>query len=96
MEFLVDISVRLPPDLPADERGTLIEAERERGRELLAGGAIRHIWRVPGALRNVSVWSATDASELHSLLTSLPSYPYTEISVLPLAEHPLTGGPEVG
>jgi muconolactone D-isomerase len=96
MEFLVDITVRLPHDLPAGERAALIDAERERGRELIAQGAIRHIWRIPGALRNVSVWSAADATALHELLTSLPSHPYTEIVVTALAVHPLQGGPEGG
>jgi muconolactone D-isomerase len=95
VEFLVDIAVRIPHDLPAAERDALIAAERERGRALVAGGVIRHIWRIPGALRNVSVWSAADATELHALLGSLPSYPYAEIAVTALAAHPLAGGPDV-
>lgn len=96
MDFLVDIHVRLPPELQGDELDSLIRAERARGRELVESGAIKHIWRIPGALRNVSVWSAADATELHTRLTSLPTYRYTTISVTPLAEHPLQGGPEGG
>jgi muconolactone D-isomerase len=96
VEFLVDITVRMPAEMPKDEREQLISAERKRGRELVESGAIRHIWRIPGALRNVSIWSAGDATELHGLLRSLPSYPYAEISVTALAAHPLQGGPADG
>lgn len=96
MDFLIDITVRLPPTLPDDERAALLDAERQRGRELLESGAIRDIWRVPGALRNVAIWSAQDATELHALLTSLPVHRYCEVSVTPLAVHPLRGGPEGG
>jgi muconolactone D-isomerase len=96
VDFLVDITVRIPADLDPERRQELIAAERDRGRELVDSGAIQHIWRIPGALRNVSVWRAADATELHALLTSLPSYPYTTIAVTPLAEHPLKGGPEGG
>jgi muconolactone D-isomerase len=46
-----------------------------RGRELIEAGAIQHISRIPGALRNVSVWRARDATELHELLTSIAAYP---------------------
>lgn len=96
MEFLIDITVRVPPTLPADELAALMSAERQRGHELLEAGVIRHIWRVPGALRNVAIWSAQDATELHALLTSLPVHRYCEVSVMPLAVHPLQGGPEGG
>jgi muconolactone D-isomerase len=96
MEFLVDITVRLPPALPDDERAALMAAERARGRQLVDSGSIRHIWRIPGMLRNVSVWSASDATELHELLTSLPVHRYCEIAVTALATHPLMGGPEGG
>ncbi len=94
MEFLIDITVRLPPTLPAEEVAALMSAERVRGRELLEAGAIREIWRIPGAIRNVAIWSAHDATELHALLTSLPVHRYCEVSVTPLAVHPLRGGPE--
>jgi muconolactone D-isomerase len=96
VDFLVDITVRLPPTLAGEERLELIRAERVRGRELIDAGAIQHIWRIPGALRNVSVWRARDATELHELITSIPAYPYAEVHVTALATHPLLGGPEGG
>jgi muconolactone D-isomerase len=89
MEFLVRIDVALPPGMPIPERDELLAAENARGRELLLAGSIRDIWRIPGALRNVGVWEAADATELHDLLSSLPLFPYLTAEVTPLAVHPL-------
>jgi muconolactone D-isomerase len=89
MEFLVAIDVRLPGALPERERAELRAAELERGRELVEAGVIAAIWRVPGALRNVGIWEAADATELHEHLSSLPLFPWLTADVTPLAEHPL-------
>jgi muconolactone D-isomerase len=89
LQFLVEIDVRLPGTLAAEERAELLAAERERGRELVEAGVIRAIWRIPGAIRNVGVWQAADATELHEHLTSLPLFPWLTAEVTPLAAHPL-------
>jgi muconolactone D-isomerase len=89
LRFLVQIDVQLPGDLAEEERAKLLAAELERGRELVEAGAIRAIWRVPGALRNVGIWEAADATELHEHLSSLPLFPWLTADVTALAEHPL-------
>lgn len=89
MEFLVRIEVSLPPQMPGQQRSELLEAERARGRQLRASGAIQRIWRVPGGLRNVGIWEAEDASALHELLEGLPLYPWLDAEVTALARHPL-------
>jgi muconolactone D-isomerase len=89
MEFLVEIEIRLPVDLAEDRRTALLEAEAERGAALTAAGVIRAIWRVPGQLANVGVWSAEDATALHEAIVSLPLWRYMEVAVTPLARHPL-------
>jgi muconolactone D-isomerase len=89
MEFLVRIEVELPPDLGEERLAALIAAERARGRELVEAGHIVRIWRLPGGLRNVGVWSAADATELHELLMSLPTRPWFRTTVEALAVHPL-------
>ena len=91
MEFLVEIEVSLPPDMEEERRAALLAAELERGRELRRTGAIARIWRVPGALRNVGVWEAADATELHALIASLPAFPWLRAEVTPLALHPVEG-----
>jgi muconolactone D-isomerase len=93
MEFLVQIDVALPPSMPIADRERLLTAENERGHELLAAGSIRDIWRIPGALRNVGVWEAADATELHDLISSLPLFPFLAAEVTPLAVHPLRRSP---
>jgi muconolactone D-isomerase len=89
VEFLVQIATALPPDMPHAEREELVAAERRRGRELVDAGVIRAIWRVPGGLRNVGIWQAADATELHDLIISLPASPWFSAEVMPLALHPL-------
>jgi muconolactone D-isomerase len=90
VKYLVRIQVNLPPSVPAAQQDELQKAELERGRELVGSGAIAAIWRIPGApLRNVGIWEAKDATELHDLIASLPLFPWIEADVTPLAEHPL-------
>jgi muconolactone D-isomerase len=88
-EFLVRIETRLPPDMPEAERTQLLEAESARGRELIASGKLRRIWRIPGRIANVSLYDVADADELHELLSSLPLFRWMDIHVEALAVHPL-------
>jgi muconolactone D-isomerase len=88
-EFLVRIDVDLPPELSERRRAELIAAERARGRELRRGGAIVRIWRLPGGLRNVGVWSAPDVAALDALIGGLPLRPWMQVDVTQLAPHPL-------
>lgn len=94
MEFLVQISVALPAELSELELEALRAEELRRGRELREAGSIRSIWRVPGGLRNVGIWSAADATELQGLLESLPMYRWLSAEVTPLAVHPIERGDE--
>jgi muconolactone D-isomerase len=89
LDFLVRIEVKLPPTLSDEERSRLLESELERGVVLRRQGSIKSIWRVPGGLRNVGIWTAADATELHELLSSLPVFPYVQTEVTPLAQHPI-------
>ena len=80
------------PSSTLDERtsGTaLLEAEFARGSELAAAGVLRAIWRVPGRLANRGIWSAVGCDALHDALASLPLWPYMDVTVTPLASHPL-------
>ncbi len=94
--FLVQISVALAPELPPGERSALLERERQRGLELKRAGIIEDIWRVPGQLANVGIWRAHSATALHEAITSLPVWPWTQVTVTPLADHHLTTDPEDG
>jgi muconolactone D-isomerase len=89
LEFLVEIDVRLPQTMSEEEIASLVRAERERGVELRMQGAIRRIWRIPGRMSNVGIWSAADATALHELISSLPLARWLDVRVTPLAVHPL-------
>ncbi len=92
MRFLVEITIKLPPELrdpDSARRAELLGAELRRGVELRRAGMIESIWRVPGELRNVGIWQAADATELHAELTSLPLATWMRTRVTPLADHPI-------
>ena len=91
MEFLVEVDVRLPPDLADARRAELLKAEVERGTQLSEAGTLCAIWRVPGRIANVGIWTAADATALHDALVSLPLFPYMDVTVTPLARHHLAG-----
>ena len=88
MEFLVYTENRLPPDTDADRVRDLRRRERERAMELRADGLLKRLWRVPGRWATVALYEAADATVLHEALASLPMWPYTDVRVEPLAEHP--------
>jgi muconolactone D-isomerase len=90
MDFLVEIQVRFPPGVDDTKQAALFEAEFARGSALAQAGTLRAIWRVPGRVANRGIWSAADATELHNALISLPLFPYMDVTVTPLAEHPLS------
>jgi muconolactone D-isomerase len=88
MEFLVRIDVKWPADGDAQKKARLVEEETKRSTELAASGVLRRLWRIPGRWANYGIWEAKDATELHAALSSLPFYPWLEIDVRPLADHP--------
>ena len=89
MEFLVHIEVRLPAELDAQRKQVLLDAEFARGKELVQSGVIRRIWRVPGRFANFTLYEVPDATALHAMISSLPLWPYMDVTVHPLALHPL-------
>ena len=47
-----------------------------------------HLWRIAGQYANISVFDVESHDELHAILSTLPLFPFMEISVTPLARHP--------
>lgn len=89
MEFLVNIKFARLADLPEADRASIVAAERVRATDLAAAGRLVRIWRVPCQHENWGLWSVSDASELHSIISGLPAYPWmNEIKVIALAAHP--------
>jgi muconolactone D-isomerase len=87
MEFLVNIEITWPPDGDPERREELFAAEIERGQQLAGLGIMKRLWRVPGRWANWGLWEAADATELHAALSSLPLWPWMDVTVHPLARH---------
>lgn len=88
MLFHVRMDVNLPLDMPADAANDLKAREKAYFQQLQAEGKWRHIWRVVGEYANYSIFDVADNTELHTLLSSLPLFPYMRIAVTPLCRHP--------
>jgi muconolactone D-isomerase len=92
VQFLVHIEVTWPADGDAAERDRRVQGERVRARELADAGVIRRLWRVPGRWANWGLWEAPDATAIHEAVVSLPMWPYLDVEVIPLADHPSDPG----
>jgi muconolactone D-isomerase len=95
LEFLVTTELLSVTDIPSAQLHELYVAERQRGFDLVAEGAITHLWRIPGSpSRSVSIRVAPDIAKLQADLESLPLFNWLKIEVTPLIVHPvMTGTP---
>ena len=82
------MTVTLPHDLDPQDLAQLKVNEKKRSQELQADGRWKYIWRVVGRFENYSVFDVSSHDELHDMLSSLPFWPYMDITVIPLATHP--------
>jgi len=88
MLFMVEMTVNIPHDLAAETVDTIKAKEKAYSQELQRSGKWMHIWRVVGEYKNVSIFNVDSNDELHTLLSGLPLFPYMDISVTPLCQHP--------
>lgn len=88
MLFHVTMDVKIPRDLPAEERAEIIAREKAYSQDLQRRGKWRHIWRIAGQYANVSIFDVQDNAELHDILSGLPLFPFMAITVTPLLRHP--------
>jgi muconolactone D-isomerase len=88
MLFLVHMVVQIPADADSELTNSFKAAEKAFSQKLQHEGKWRHLWRVVGQYANYSVFDVESNDELHTLLSSLPLFPYMTIQVTPLAQHP--------
>ncbi|MDR9438613.1 MAG: muconolactone Delta-isomerase [Halomonas sp.] len=88
MLFQVEMTVKLPPEMPAEQAAEIKVREKAYAQELQRTGKWRHLWRVAGSYANVSIFDVEDNAELQELVSHLPLFPYMEIRVKPLCRHP--------
>jgi len=88
MLFHVRMNVNLPTAMPPDQATRLKQDEKDLAQQLQREGKWRHLWRIAGQYANVSIFDVGSVDELHTLLTSLPLFPYMQIEVMPMCRHP--------
>ena len=88
MLFMVEMNVSPPHDIDKGHFETLKATEKSRSQDLQKEAKWRHLWRVAGRYANVSIFDVADAQELHDILMSLPLYPFMEVKVTALCQHP--------
>jgi muconolactone D-isomerase len=88
MLFHVEMDVIVPHDLDPERFETLRAAEKQRAQELQRDGVWRHLWRVVGEYKNVSVFDVESNAQLHDILSTLPLFPFMKIKVTALCRHP--------
>ncbi len=88
MIFQVEMDVSVPHDGDPSLFDKLKAAEKARAEDLQKSGIWRHLWRVVGEYKNVSIFDVHSNAELHELLSTLPLFPYMKIRVTALCRHP--------
>jgi len=88
MLYMVQMTVNKPNDIDPDVWNDIIAREREYGQKFMKSGQFPHIWRVVGKFSNVSIFDVESNDQLHQILSGFPLFPYMEMTVTPLAEHP--------
>ena len=88
MLFHVEMQVRIPHTLDAALAERLKQEERAIAQALQRSGVWRHLWRLVGCYANVSIFDVESPAQLHEILSTLPLFPYMEITVRALCRHP--------
>ncbi|MEO0410315.1 MAG: muconolactone Delta-isomerase [Pseudomonadota bacterium] len=88
MLFKVEMTVNPPKDIDPDSWAGIVAREKAYAQELQHAGTWRHLWRVTGLYANISIFDVESPQALHDLLMKLPLYPYMEIAVTSLCQHP--------
>jgi muconolactone delta-isomerase len=104
MEYLVNMTTRVPDGTTPEEVDEVRAREAEHSRELAAKGFLLRLWRPPlqpGEWRSLGLFAASDIDELGKVLASMPLRVWRTDEATPLSRHPndpeaqpADGGPE--
>ena len=88
MEFMVHIFNTF--DVTGDQAllAELTAKEQVRAAELANQGILKKLWRRTGQRANVGIWQTPDANSLHAAIASLPFFPWLQVEIWPLSDHP--------
>ena len=89
MEFLARVEQNISPELDPEKLAEVKAAEKVRGQELVDAGKLLRIWRLPGRRAVMALYDVESADELHELISSLPLFPWMDVTITPLGGHAL-------
>jgi muconolactone delta-isomerase len=95
LEFMVDMVTTVPDGTTDAEVDAIRTREAARSRQLAAQGHLLRLWRPPlgaGEWRTWGLFQAADATELESVLSSMPLRIWRHDTVTPLTAHPSDPG----
>jgi muconolactone delta-isomerase len=90
-EFLIAMTVTVPPGTPARDVEDATAREAVRIRDLAGRGYLARLWALPAAPdgpRTLGLWRARDPGELTAIVESLPLSGWMTIETTPLGPHP--------
>jgi len=91
MEYLVDMTTRVPDRTAAEAIDDIRSREGAHSRELASEGYLLRLWRPPlqpGEWRSLGLFAADDGDELERVLASMPLRVWRSDEVTPLSRHP--------
>lgn len=88
MLFHVTMDVQIPADADPVRIAALKALEKDRSQELQRAGVWRHLWRQAGRYSNVSIFDVESNAQLHDILSTLPLFPFMDVTVTALCRHP--------
>lgn len=88
VEFLTTFVLTVPPGTPDRVVEDTRARQAKRARELATQGHLVRLWRVPREHLTLGLWRARDATEMRSILESLPLYAWMTVQFMPLSPHP--------
>lgn len=94
MEFLTNTKINWPSDMDPAVKEKISREERAHAAELAKKGHLVRMWRVIGRRENWGLWRARDATEMHAIISSLPVWPWMDLTVIALAQHPVDPSPQ--
>lgn len=88
MIYVVEMDVSIPESWSEEKIADYLAREKACSQKHQKSGKWVYLWRVAGKYSNISVLDVSGPDELHSIVSSLPLFPYMNIKVTSICKHP--------
>jgi len=87
-EFLVTFTLAVPPGTPDQTVQDTKSREAQAAHALTSQGHLLRLWTLPGAGHTLGLYQARDATQMETIMASLPLAPWMTANTVPLSPHP--------